>query len=466
MAASKRSLFAGMILLFLITSVFAAEKTVTRQHWAYKAIDGWAQRGLLAGYPAAAFAGPETLSRFEAASLTLRAAEGIGRQYQHQGEMIAELAAPSPTPPQPTPEPARLMAGGEAEVKAVERGPGVYPEDIAMLEKLVAEFRTELAALGTKVSELETLLASTRQRLEQVESEARRHQVSGYLQFRFSDDQAKSASTFAVRRARLNVAGPLSPKASYKVQLQLDKDSGEEVALREAYIDLMTGKDSRLRAGQAKLPIGYELPESSSDRLEPERALMMDRLFPDQRDIGVQWRVQAGADGPAFDLGLVNGSGINTSDTNDRKDLAASAHLPFSWGSAAVAAYDGRTGSGDTAQEKDRLAAGLEIGKKKTRLRGEYIVGRDLGEDVLGWYTRLSQQVGKKNTLYLKYDLFDENRDRSGDLFRRWGLGWVEEIDPRTRLTLAWETRRVGRDFSGFDDFHGDAATVQLQVRF
>jgi len=490
---------AALAAFFLFSACASAESAkatpdaaISSGHWAYQAIDGWARRGLLAGYRAGPFAGPQALTRFEVAALTLRAAEAIGQQYQRQGEMLAQLAAPRPLP-----APSEEGTPEEAEIGAIERGPGVYPEDIAMLEKLVAEFRSELADMGTKVNELEALLASTRQRLEKVEEEARRHQISGYLQFRFSDDEAKTSSNFSLRRARLNMAGPISEKvarskdrhaprpsagvaaasgglasgpkglaASYKIQFQLDKDSGQRVVMRDAYIDLSAGRSSRLRAGQAKLPIGYELPESSSVRLEPERALIMDRLFPDQRDIGVQWHWQGRADGPALALAVVNGTGMNASDDNDRKDVMASVNVPFSWGSAAFAVYEGRSGSGASAQDKDRLAAGLELGKKKTQLRGEYIVGRDRGEEVEGWYLRVSQQAARSGTVFLKYDVFDENTDRANDLFRRWGLGWAEELDANVRLTLAWETRRLGRDFSEFADFHGEAATVQLQAKF
>lgn len=474
LAACGRLIFIAAVLCLGSAPGRAAETTLSQQHWAYQAIDGWARRGLLAGYPAGPLTGPKQVTRFEIASLTLRAVEGIGQQYQQQGRLIAQLAVPAeaPTPsaqttaPETAPPPPSETTPSAAQIQAVERAPGVYAEDIAMLEKLVAEFRTELAGMGARVEELRTALETTRRQLAQVQEEVRRHQISGYVQFRFSDDQGAEASTFSVRRARLNIAGPLSPKVAYRLQLQLDHESGEEVALRDAYLDLVTSRHSRLRAGQAKLPIGYELPESSADRLEPERALVMDRLFPDQRDIGVQWHYWAGPGRPGFDAAVVNGTGINVADDNDRKDVLAAVYLPFHGGSATLAAYDGRSGRGLTAQEKDRLAAGVELIKNGTHLRGEYVTGRDLGEDVVGWYARLSQQATRRGTLYVKYDTFDENTDRPDDLFRRWSVGWVEELDARTRLTLHWETRRVGRLFSEYDDFHGDAAIAQLQVRF
>jgi hypothetical protein len=448
-----------------------ASGTIAREHWAYKAIDNWAQRGLIADYPVGPFSGPAKLTRFEMASLTLRALEGIGREYERQGVEIVQLANPSfATEKLPTEAEARTEAEAkekaEAAAATVERGPGISPEDFALLEKMVAEFRTELAEMGTKVDKLETLLASTRQRLEVVESNLRQHQISGYIQFRFSDDKAKANSTFFIRRARLSVSGPISPKVSYKIQLQLEKNSGSQVAIRDAYIDMVTGKESRLRAGQAVLPIGYELTEPDPDRLDPERAFMMDRLFPDQRDIGVQWRWQKKAATPALDLAVVNGNGINTTDENDRKDVIAAVNAPLSFGSATFAIYNGRSSVGDDATAKDRLVAGIDIGKKKTELRSEYISGKDRGEDVRGWYARLSQRMTKSGTSFVKYDAFDENLDRSDDLFQRWTLGWVEQLDKNVRLTLAWEKRSPGRNFSERSSFKGNLTMVQLQVKF
>lgn len=212
--------------------------------------------------------------------------------------------------------------------------------------------------------------------------------------------------------------------------------------------------------------MGYEVLESSSARLEPERAFVMDRLFPDQGDIGLQWHRQSSPSLPAIDIAVVNGTGINASDDNDRKDVIAGLLLPYPSGSFAVAAYEGRTGTGPTAQDKDRLLAGIDIGNRTTRLRGEYVTGRDLGEAIAGWYARVSQKMTASGTFYLKYEEFDEDRGRQGDLFQRWSAGWVEELDPRTRLTLAWETRNVGDAFSEHEDFDGDAAVLQLQAKF
>lgn len=432
---------------------------ITQNDWVYKALDSWAQRGLLAGYPEQRLSTPPSLTRFETASLVVRAAEGIGREFERNGQAITQLATPATTSTE-------IPAPTQEQIQAAERGPGIHPEDIAMLEKLVAEFRIELAGMGTQVDDLMKLLADTRQRLSVIENDQKRHQISGYLQVRFSDDHAKSNSTFSIRRARLSTSGQLSPKASYKIQLQIEGDNGKSVAIRDAYIDLVTGLYSRLRSGQAVIPVGYELTESDPDRIELERSFAMDRLFPDQRDIGIQWRYQQATTAPAYEVALVNGSGVNTTDTNDRKDIIGSVHIPFTWGNASLALYSGKAGTNADGAAKDRLTAGVDVNGKPTGLRVEYVVGKDHGADVEGWYARLSQRMTRTGTAYVKYDTYDENTDRSSDLFRRWTVGWSEQLDSNIRLTLQWEARRIGSDFSDIDDFRGNTTLLQLQAKF
>ena len=490
------------ILLLSASTAFALDNAITHSDWAYQTLDGWAQRGLLAGYPAGPLNCPPALTRFEVASLTLRAIEGIGQEYQRRGTQLAQLATPAsptlppvepsqPTPPAPaTDEFAPLPptpSPSQAEIQAIERAPGVYPEDIAALEKLVAELRSELAGIGVRVDEIQAMLvelgarvnelqtsltdtqktlAETRTRLATVEAEQKRHRISGYLQARFTDDQAQPASTFSIRRARLNVEGPVSPRTSYRIQFELASDSQARSALRDAYIDYLTSKYSRLRVGQAKLPIGYEIPESSSVRLEPERSMVANQLFPDQRDVGLFYHYQERETAAALDAAVVNGTGINTADDSDRKNALVSTHIPLPWGNIAFAGYDGATGPNDDELIKDIFSTGLDLLHRGTWLRGEYFTGRFEGADVLGWYARLSNQFTKHGAMYLKYDTYNENTNAPDQDFRRWSIGWVEELDPRTRLTLHWESRDVDRGFSQFSSFHGDEAIAQLQVRF
>jgi hypothetical protein len=474
----KAVVLCGLVICILLSSLSAlgaaTPATISSDNWAYRQLDDWARRGLLAGYPAAPLAAPATLTRFEAAALVLRATEGIGTDIQRQGMAIAQTV----TPPATTdPNTTQVAPPSPADIQRVERGPGVYAEDIAALEKLVAEFRTELVGIGARVADLEKLLADTRSRLAAVEAEQLRHQLFGFIQFRFANDNNAPNNTFAVRRAWVGMSGPLSPKSSYFLQLQLAGDydgysvykgrPDSEVALRDAYIDIVTGKNTRLRAGQAVLPIGYDVPEAETARLEPEHVLVMEALFPDQRDIGLQWHMQKKPNLPAYDIAVINGNGINNTDENDRKDIILATLIPARWGSGTLALYDGRQGNDSYGWRKRLYLSGLQVGKGRTQLRGEYVTGRDQGQDVTGWYARVYRKVTPTGTAYARYDTFDTDSDEVTTSFHRIGIGWAEQIDPRIRLTLHWETSDSDERYFA-DDYgcNGDAVILQLQAIF
>jgi hypothetical protein len=95
---------------------------VPLNHWAYDAIGQLAARGVLSGYPDGAYNGKQPTSRYEMASAVARALA------------LTDLS------------------------KAAK-------QDAAMLQKLVAEFRNELDALGVKVDEMDVRVGAMEDRL-------------------------------------------------------------------------------------------------------------------------------------------------------------------------------------------------------------------------------------------------------------------------------------------------------------
>jgi len=423
--------------------------------WCYDDLNALAQAGLLAGRPKGPMSDwTDRLSRYEAASLTLRAVEGIGRAYQEQGRALEEIAqaqpGAAPSPPA-----------------------GVTAVDLARVEKLIEEFRAELVTMGARVDDLATALKDVQQRLAKVEADQKKHKLDGYLQLRYSDDNAPAGKQeFMVRRARLNVRGPVSERVSYRIELQMDaKEEGKgptsKTQLRTAYVDYKLDK-GQIRAGQAKIPWGYELLESVPDLWTAERSFFMDRLFPNQRDIGIQWSYRSSKRAPQLDIGIFNGTGINADDNNDRQNVMARVDLPLPNGTVAVSTYVGENGEGTAATDQDRhgLSARLSVGK--TQFMGEFVTGRDKGHDVRGWYAQLGRPLAapKPNLLFAKYDTYDEDRDRENDAFKRWSLGYWYELDPATRLTLVHELRKPQSKFSELSKWDGNATYLQLQVEY
>jgi hypothetical protein len=130
---------------------------------------------------------------------------------------------------------------------------------------------------------------------------------------------------FQIRRARLKVAYT-GENSSVTVQFDL-KDDGS-VKVKEAY-GIYTEpllKTFSLTGGFFNRPIGYEVEYSSGTLESPERARIIQTLFPDEVDLGAKLTIQAPKTSPfnfiKLDVGLFNGNAI-ASETDKFKDIIA-----------------------------------------------------------------------------------------------------------------------------------------------
>ncbi|MBN1458692.1 MAG: porin [Armatimonadetes bacterium] len=448
-----------MTALLFASGAWANSATVGPGDWPYQELDALAQAGLLSGRPTAPlgeWAG-DSLTRYEAASLTLRAVEGIGAAYQAQGEKLTEIAKAEDT----------------SEAATATAMPAVGPLDLARVEKLIEEFRTELVTMGARVDDLETAMEDVQSRLAKVEADQKKHKLDGYLQVRYQDDDASDSSEFLVRRTRFNIRGPVTDAWSYRVEFQLDaKEDGKgpnsKTQLRTLYADYKTDA-GLLRIGQAKVPWGYELLEAVPNLWTSERALFMDRLFPNQRDIGVQYAYKLGADRPQVDVGIFNGTGINASDNNKKNNVMARVNVPVPNGSVAVSGYVGKNGDGATATDQDRYGVSAKFAWPcGTQFMSEFVTGEDRGSDVRGWYGQVGHPISAKrpNLLFVKYDQYDEDTDLADNLFKRWSFGYWYELDAATRLTLVHESRDPDDGFSELSKWQDSRTWLQLQLKY
>jgi len=447
--------FPWCLLVLSIIAVPAAAGSldeVPAGHWSYAAVDVLMQRGLVHGYQAAPYSGPTPLTRAEMAGIVARAVRGVGEAMQERGRRLELLAQ---APPQGAPPEAAADESGAA--------PAVTPEDLARIEKLLAEFRNELVVMGAKVdgiaaalAQLRAEAAETRKQVDELAREVARHRISGFAQMRYTlDGSAAPESEFAVRRARLALSGPLSERASYKLELDAPTQErpGESSAhLTQAYAALDLGK-ARVLAGQFPLPFGWELFTPDSDLAAPERALGVGRLLPDQRydrgvgiegSLGDQWRGW---------LAVVNGTGSKRGDTNDRKDLAlrlAHASGTLEYG---VSGYYGKdtqpaTDTTPRADANRHLGNAFVIARRgPAQLKGEIIAGKaavpgaiaEGAKDVLAWTVLGGYAPCPKTNLAIRFHRFDPDRDTAGDSTDTTALIWMHWLDDAVRLRLAEE---------------------------
>jgi len=190
----------------------------------------------------------------------------------------------------------------------------------------------------------------------------------GYTQFRYnrlgaegraSNNQGDRAlgpeSGFSIRRARLIVnADPIWFIGLY---LQMEFSSLIDEALhvgqvRDWWGDIFLSRDHafRFRIGQQKVPYGWELMQSSSNRMPLDRTDGMNSAFTNERDIGgffmfetptarkrFRHLLDAGLKGSGdygmTAVGFSNGQALNTRERNDNKHFFARVTYPFEIGS-------------------------------------------------------------------------------------------------------------------------------------
>ncbi len=134
---------------------------VPTNHWAYDAIAELAAKGIVEGYPDGTFKGDRAMTRYEMAMVVARLLARI--------ESIQAPAAPAAPAPAPVPA-----------------APPITRVDVETIQRLVAEFRAELAALGVRTTATEEELNAIKARLSNV-------RITGAYRFRYELRQVASA---------------------------------------------------------------------------------------------------------------------------------------------------------------------------------------------------------------------------------------------------------------------------------
>lgn len=218
---------------------------------------------------------------------------------------------------------------------------------------------------------------------------------------------------FIIRRARLIVQGDVSDHAS--VYLQPDfasnvpgsPDANQFAQIRDWYGDFYfdTTKINRIRAGQSKIPFGWENLQSSSNRLPLDRSDPLNTAAKNERDLGMfyywtpeyaqdfyQEVLDEGLKGSGnygvFGTGFYNGQGGSFREQNDNLHFIARYNQPFTLANGqrmelGIQGYTGRytvlssaispLGVGGTSRPLGTLETGDESGLRDQRLAGTIV---------------------------------------------------------------------------------------------
>ena len=193
--------------------------------------------------------------------------------------------------------------------------------------------------------------------------------IRGYTQLRYNaittddkllnspyDSSIGNNKGFILRRARLTLSGDINDWVSLYFQTDFAATAGTGnnhfAQLRDLYADIFLmpskelRKELRLRAGQSKVPYGFETLQSSQQRLSLDRTDAINTGAPNERDIGfflyytpnetrkvfrrlIETGLKGSGDYGVLGIGVYNGQTTNVSEANDNKHVVLHATYPF-----------------------------------------------------------------------------------------------------------------------------------------
>jgi len=279
--------------------------------------------------------------------------------------------------------------------------------------------------------------------------------ISGYTQSRYRQDESIN-DTFDIRRARLTFKGNITERFSYKLQHEF---GGSSQKLLDAELGYEFNPHFKLSAGQFKIPFSQENLTSSAKLDTINRSQVVEALTARSkdvlgnqsgRDIGIKasgsfWQV---SDIFIFDyeLGVFNGSGINTSNRNEHKDFIGRLIFhPINGLSVGASYYSGRytlPTAPTRKDDRDRIGVEFAYVHEPISLKGEYIKGNDGVTKKNEWYLQAGYFfIPKKLQGILKYDTYDPNKKASKDAIDVYTIGANWFFNKWAKLQVNYELK-------------------------
>ena len=371
--------------------------------------------------------------------------------------------------------------------------------------------------------------------------------LRGYTQLRYNQGIGQDASllrspgdrfigdnqTLGLRRARVVISGDIADNVS--IYLQPDfastptgSSTSNFTQLRDAYADIYFDpkRELRLRAGQSKVPYGWENLQSSQNRLALDRADALNTSVRDERDMGLflyytpseiqgrfQHLVKSGLKGSGdygvIGLGVYNGQGANRAERNNELHTVLHLTYPFKFDNGqylevGADAYKGRfkvaTPTAISVNKRnitpidtspaagatdERVAVHAIYYPQPFGLQAEWTVGRgpqlnlDKGlistRPLRGGYVQATYKYVSRGAgtwfPYLKWQTyrgaskFDTNNPRMRVDEMELGIEWQPSSAIEINMTYA-NMRRSNVTASPYPVLRGDLFRMQLQVNY
>jgi len=253
--------------------------------------------------------------------------------------------------------------------------------------------------------------------------------VNGYVQYQYTAKQTNEdtpiSTNFGLKAARLRGMCKVTDKISAYVLI----DGAKQPSVLEAAVDYAYKPVLTVRFGQFLVPFGYETQNSTFDVEAIERSQVIYAVWDNTgnrsgylRDQGLMVMGQHMLFN--YKLACVNGSGLNTADNNNHKDIVGrfGVGIPMFAG-LGVSVLRGQWPNGLDRQDRNALSFDLYLDTGKVLIEGEYITADGMVTSVStasdtkfgGYYAILGYRVTPLIEPVFKYDKFDSDKDNDDD---------------------------------------------------
>nr|NQU89809.1 hypothetical protein [Bacteroidota bacterium] len=313
--------------------------------------------------------------------------------------------------------------------------------------------------------------------------------VIGYLQpqWKFDEADGKYTNSFYFQRARLGVTGTIPYDFTYYAVAEFSPYIGGPYLLDAFITWKRLGPWANVSVGQFKMPFGLELSTPCQSLHTIDRSLVVNELASPFRDLGVL--VYGGT--PLFQkeynvlewkLAFTNGTGMNKTDNNRRKDITARVIIsPWDFVHIGGSYKYGSVLADGNSDKLTRFGADLSVEKYNFLFQAEYIGGVDDGFKLegggCGQDPTITPATGefKKNGYFamllyktpwniqpvVKYESFEPDVDVENNIKNSTTVGLNYFFNEWTRLQLNY----VINDFAGSTK-PNNKFMAQLQVVF
>lgn len=315
---------------------------------------------------------------------------------------VAQTASPPVAPPPPLPGPPAQPAAVSPGVEGQKAAP---LSALAIGKKLLGTWQPSALLQFWLYGAREEEETTTTPRIRRAELKVKGDLIADLVKFTVMIDPSKSL--FQSRSVEVQGADETPPPTVSVAQPRSDS------SILQDFILTFVTDYADISVGGFKNPVSLEGSGSASALLFPERSRVA-RRFGDRRDLGVKLEKKIG-EYFFYDVGVYSGSGINTPDQDNEKDVGVRLEgYPIDGLTVAAVGYT-TLGARDEIV-RDRLEADLKYDAHNVILQAEYIHAWD-GEEAnrlegRGAYGAIGYTLFEKLQPVVRIGFLDTNLDQ------------------------------------------------------